>query len=128
MSEVNNEALPSNGAASDAGAHTSRIEVRKRIVVEEVTVTLPVRREVVDVYQVMADGTEHFIRTPDSTWEPRVENRMDDDTVEPPAARRLPPEKTLAADEEGGVDIVLYEERPVITTEVYAFERFRLEG
>lgn len=116
---------------------TSRVEVRKRIVVEEVTVTLPVRREVVDVIQIMDDGTEHHLRTPESSWEARVENRMDDsgDAQEEKVAPRdqeiwhhlSNSDSPLHPDAEGGVDVVLYEERPVITTEVYGYERFRLD-
>ena len=35
-----------------------RVEVRKRIIVEELTVTLPVRREVADLVRVYDDGSE----------------------------------------------------------------------
>ena len=116
---------------------SSRVEVRKRIVVEEVTVTLPIRREVVDVIQIMDDGSEHHLRTPESSWEPRVENRMDDSAEEQEAKvaprdqeiwHHLPgSDAPLHPDEHGGVDVVLYEERPIITTEVYGYERFRLD-
>lgn len=122
---------------AEVSTPSSRVEVRKRIVVEEVTVTLPVRREVVDVIQIMDDGTEHHLRTPDSSWEPRVENRMDA-TAEEQEEKVAPrdqeiwhhiagTESPLHPDAEGGVDVVLYEERPVITTEVYGYERFRLD-
>ena len=52
-----------------------RVEVRKRIIVEELTVTLPVRREVADLVRVYDDGSEEVLDLPPSYWEPRIEDR-----------------------------------------------------
>lgn len=125
---------------------TGRVEVRKRIVVEEVTVTLPVRREVVDLVRVYDDGSEEVLDLPPSYWEPRVEDRTgampygEDSADERRAAERAASDDEVydgQRDDQRGADnalgevsesydVVLHEERPVIATEIYAVERLRL--
>ncbi|CAM3075883.1 MULTISPECIES: DUF2382 domain-containing protein [Dermacoccus] len=140
-----------------------RVEVRKRIIVEELTVTLPVRREVADLVRVYDDGSEEVLDLPPSYWEPRIEDRTGgmpygekntpnegpydaverdghDERRESEEARSgrrdevydgLRDEQERAGADDAaatnGYDIVLHEERPVISTEVYAVERLRLD-
>lgn len=135
-----------------------RVEVRKRIIVEELTVTLPVRREVADLVRVYDDGSEEVLDLPPSYWEPRIEDRTggmpygsketpagaygeaegrDDDAIDGVRSdsrdevydgQRDERERSGArrSAEADGYDVVLHEERPVISTEVYAVERLRL--
>lgn len=117
-----------------------RVEVRKRIVVEEMTVVLPVRREVADVVRVYPDGSEEVLETPTTTWQPRVEDRTGHEPYggardeQRDGAVDAAPDDDAALREaaqnghrnETSFDVVLHEERPVITTEVYAVERVRL--
>lgn len=121
-----------------AGVETTeagRVEVRKRIVVEEVTVTVPVRREVVDVVRVYADGSEEALEVPASTWQPRVENLDGGPAAQAHSADQGDvydveiAEGTHKGDtaRDGDGVIVLHEERPVVSTQVYAVERLRLE-
>lgn len=125
---------------------SGRVEVRKRIVVEELTVTLPVRREVADFVRVYDDGSEEVLDLPASHWQPRIEDRTGGMPYGEQSAdeRRAASERADSGDEvydaerdefaapaagHGDVefyDVVLHEERPVISTEVYAFERLRL--
>lgn len=116
-----------------------RVEVRKRIVVEEMTVVLPVRREVADIVRVYPDGTEEVFETSATTWQPRVEDRTGQEPYGGARDEQRDDAQSTAPSGEGAVDaaqarpksgasfdVVLHEERPVITTEVFAVERVRL--
>lgn len=125
---------------------SGRVEVRKRIVVEELTVTLPVRREVADFVRVYDDGSEEVLDLPASHWQPRIEDRTGGMPYGEQSAdeRRAAAERAGVADEVYDAerdeaarparsgddvdfyDVVLHEERPVIATEVFAVERLRL--
>ena len=115
-------------------AEAGRVEVRKRVVVEEVTITVPVRREVVDVVRVYDDGSEEAVDVPASTWQPRIENldggsalgehtHAEGEVYDVEAAEGTHTRDADRRDEDGV--IVLHEERPVLSTRIYA-ERLHL--
>lgn len=116
-------------------AEAGRVEVRKRVVVEEVTITVPVRREVVDVVRVYDDGSEEAVDVPASTWQPRIENldggsalgehtHAEGEVYDVEAAEGTHTRDADRRDEDGV--IVLHEERPVLSTRIYAVERLHL--
>lgn len=98
-----------------------QVHLRKRVVVEDVTVTVPVRREVVDVVRVEADGTETVLEAAPALRDLQVEDRTGR------AAKGKASGREAAPHREGGDGVVCYEERPVLTTEVFAVERVRLD-
>lgn len=101
---------------------SGRIEARKRIVEEEVTITIPMRREVVDFVRVLPDGSEEPVEAPADAWEPRIVNRGLGEAEPEPQAQAAPNRSSA----DGELEIVLHEERPVVSSEVYAVERVRV--
>lgn len=74
---------------------TARVIVRTRVVTEDVVVTVPVRKQVVEIEHLPVDGGDHDVL----------------------ATADLGPDV---------IEVVLHEERPVVTKEVVAVERVRV--
>lgn len=98
-----------------SGREIGKVRLRKRVVVEEMTMTVPVRREVIDVVRVAEDGTETVIDAAPDTQE-RAK-----------AAAAVAPKGAGGRRAESNDEVICYEERPVVTTEIFAVESVRLE-
>lgn len=92
---------------------TGRVTFRKRVVTEERTVVVTVRREELEILEedLTRDGA------------PEVEgDRLD----RPGDDGQRGTEPEMSQTPEGDIEIVLYAERPVVTTETVAVERVRV--
>lgn len=97
-----------------------RVTLRKRVVEEEQTLTVTVRREEVEVVEEPLEASGGSEGRGEDL--PLFAEVTGDELTAPVGTTRA----DLASFDDGDVELVLYAERPVVTMEVVAVERVRL--